>query len=171
MKYNQIHNVLDNQVSALTDTLESVNSGGCGHVALAMHRALNVHSIPSKIVLVGAYGYNARDVNSLIEYTGKSNLNDAYHHLFDHEIESWGDIRRDTLNGHVCVLFDGKTYDGEGETSYQAISEHITVPTMQRFLTIDSCWNGTFKNTNIGTNVPVFLQDFFQSIFAKHLTE
>lgn len=167
MKYTQIHDTLNNAVPELTDTIECVNSGGCGHVALAMHRALNAHNIPSEIVLVNA-PYSEQCVQDLIEYTGTDNLNDAYHHLFDNELDSWGNIPRDTLNGHVCVKFDGKLYDGHGRTNYRAISEHITVPTMQRFLTVDSCWNSTFRSANRGTNVPVFLQYFFTNVFAKH---
>lgn len=166
MRNSKIHKVLANKVPAINDKLFMINHGGCGRSAVEIYSALRRYGVNSSIVLVNE-PYNEESVIRLIERTGKHDINSAYQHIF----KNVHDFRGDTLNGHVCVKFDGRLYDSDGEFDGKAISEHITVKTMEKFLTYDMFWNDQFKWANRrNKSIIRTMQSFYNNLFSKHLT-
>jgi hypothetical protein len=160
----QIHAVLDNKVPAINDKLNAINYGGCGILALELHKSLKSEGFDSSIVLVN-YCYTSDDVDDLIRSIGMSDINSAYQHVLkdgDH------DDLPDLCLGHICVQFDGKLYDSDGEFDGHSISGAITAEIMEELLTLD-CWNDTFKGNNSGKDITDTMESFFESLFNEHL--
>jgi len=163
MNNQRVHSILNNKVSAINNKLNNISSGGCGLFALEMYKALKNIGVNCSVVLVNASN-SIEQVDTLIEGTGKRGINSAYQYLFkDPDC-------RNMLNGHICVKFEGKLYDNEGQYHGQAISKHITIKTMEKFLTMD-CWNSTFKDDNEhNDNIIGTIEDFFEKLFNRYLT-
>lgn len=165
-----VHHVLSTHLSDINEHVNRINSGGCGHSALAMYNALILHDVHCSIVLVGDE-YIRNGVKRLIKYTGTDNINDAYFELFN-DLDEADSPAHSTLNDHVALLFDGKLYDSDGfhANDHRAASEHLTVATMELFLANIPSWNRTFNYANEDNVNPVSkLKSFYLELFEKHL--
>lgn len=168
MLHSQLHTLLSKELPAINDKLKAINSGGCGLFALVLHRELKRQCVHSQIVLVNQ-GYDEMSVERLIERHEAKGINSAYQSMFKGVDPKFGHVIGNALNGHIAVQIRGVLYDASGHLAgnNKAISEHLTVKTMEQFLRIDDCWNFTFRRKNyrnkdiIGT-----FEKFFSNMFA-----
>ena len=161
---NLLTELLTYKVPQLEHELSNVNSGGCGVVAMEMHKALKVHGIKSSVVLVDqGTGISKHDVKGLIAHYNAKGINSALRAHF--KDNGWG--KPDTCNDHVCLLVDGVLYDGEGTVTSDVtvISKHITPQTMELWLDIDDEWNQYFNRKNRCVDIVGTLKTFLTNAF------
>ncbi len=140
-----LHTILARTITGISNSVDEINRGGCGHYAYELSQALALLDIDSQIVLVNHH-YDECDVDSFISgVEGAHDINSAYLIRFAN-----GDINGEYNNpcfGHICLHVDGILYDSEGISSKQAISEPIEPAAMALALSAD-CWNKSFLYAN-----------------------
>lgn len=122
-------------------TFKNSSQGGCGMFAVAIHNALKAHNIHSEIVLVDAFGTDYEDVVQMLESLEVRNINEAYTKILEGEDE-------DPCFGHICLSIDGNIFDGEGWSTYEAISDAIDADIMEKLVKDPTLWNSCFSRSN-----------------------
>jgi len=142
-----LHTILARTITGISNSVDEINRGGCGHYAYELAQALALLDIDSQIVLVNHH-YDEANVDEFIsDIEGAHDLNSAYRIRFAN-----GDINGRYSNpcfGHICLNVDGILYDSEGINTCRAISEAIEPDAMALALSAD-CWNKSFMYANDG---------------------
>jgi hypothetical protein len=166
----QLERILTEQVPKINNRLRNINNGGCGYFALEMHKALAKKGIKAKIVLMrhdSFWGgnYTEQRVQERITMYGGKGLNTSYQKALKLKVQKRNGIN--LWNAHICVEVDGKFYDADGEFHGSAISKHLTIKTMELWLSIKSEWNSSFKEDNRGKLVTDVFERFFTIAFKN----
>lgn len=146
-----------------TKSLNRVNLGGCGLVALKASEALTAAKIPHTIRIrdfnISSFASNAQELND--------NLCNTVRYGVAQDLKGWDIL---IPLHHVVIEIEGTLYDSDGiygdlwDFDEDEISEPVLYDTLKLLVETTRLWNSNFREANTVEDIENFITQGFSGL-------